>query len=114
MSRIRKGKITVLFWIYLFIVLRITVFRSTFTLQHLCRNGKIILTLFDGYIDLIRHGNWFSFTYLFFWKYYLVRAFWNVSAIQGENKDIVACSHLWIFVFPPYRNHAVCLWDRLF
>ena len=28
--------------------------------------GKIILTLFDGYIDLIRHGNWFSFTYLFF------------------------------------------------
>ncbi len=35
MSRIRKGKITVLFWIYLFIVLRITVFRSTFTLQHL-------------------------------------------------------------------------------
>ncbi len=66
MSRLRKRKITVLFWLYLLIVLRITVFRSTFTLQHLCRNGKIVLTLFDGYIDLIRQGNWFSFTYLFF------------------------------------------------
>lgn len=66
MSCIRRNKITVLFWIYLFIVLRITVFRSIFTLQHLCRNGKIVLTLFEGYIDLIRQGSWFSFTYLFF------------------------------------------------
>ena len=65
MKRICKIIITILFLSYLAIVLRITVFRSTFTLQHLCQNGKIILTLFEGYIDLVRRGDWFAFTYLF-------------------------------------------------
>lgn len=40
-------------------------FRSSFTLQNLCQNGRLILTLFEGYIDLIRRGDWFAFTYLF-------------------------------------------------
>ena len=57
--------ITVLFVFYLAAVLRITVFRSTFTLQHLCQNGKIILTVFETYRSLLRQGDWFSFTYLF-------------------------------------------------
>lgn len=65
MRRLCKLMITILFLFYLAIVLRITVFRSTFTLQHLCQNGKIILTLFEGYMDLIRQGDWFAFTYLF-------------------------------------------------
>ena len=65
MKSIRRMIITILFLLYLVIVLRITVFRSTFTLQHLCQNGKIILTLFEGYIDLVRRGDWFAFTYLF-------------------------------------------------
>ena len=65
MKSIHKVIITILFLSYLVIVLRITVFRSTFTLQHLCQNGKIILTLFEGYIDLVRRGDWFAFTYLF-------------------------------------------------
>ena len=65
MKSIHKVIITILFLLYLVIVLRITVFRSTFTLQHLCQNGKIILTLFEGYIDLVRRGDWFAFTYLF-------------------------------------------------
>lgn len=64
MKRGHKGAATVLFLIYLAVVLRITVFRSSFTLQDLCQNGKIILTLFEGYIDLIRRGDWFAFTYL--------------------------------------------------
>ena len=64
MKRGHKGAATVLFLIYLAVVLRITVFRSSFTLQDLCRNGKIILTLFEGYIDLIGRGDWFAFTYL--------------------------------------------------
>ena len=64
MKRGHKGTATVLFLIYLAVVLRITVFRSSFTLQDLCQNGKIILTLFEGYIDLIRRGDWFAFTYL--------------------------------------------------
>lgn len=65
MRKFRKIIVTILFLLYLAIVLRITVFRSTFTLQNLCQNGKIILTLFDGYIDLIRRGEWFAFIYLF-------------------------------------------------
>lgn len=64
MKRGHKGTATVLFLIYAAVVLRITVFRSSFTLQDLCQNGKIILTLFEGYIDLIRRGDWFAFTYL--------------------------------------------------
>lgn len=65
MRKVQKIIVSILFVLYLAIVLRITVFRSTFTLQNLCQNGKMILTLFDGYIDLIRRGDWFAFTYLF-------------------------------------------------
>ncbi len=65
MSQRCKKVITLLFFLYLAIVLRITVFRSTFTLQHLCQNGKMNLTLFEGYIALLQQGNWFYFGYLF-------------------------------------------------
>ena len=65
MSQRCKKVITLLFFLYLIIVLRITVFRSTFSLQQLCQNGKINLTLFEGYIALLRQKNWFSFGYLF-------------------------------------------------
>ena len=65
MKKYRKTIFTILFLIYVAIVLRITVFRSTFTLQHLCQDGRIILTIFAGYIDLIRQKNWFAFIYLF-------------------------------------------------
>lgn len=65
MKRVRKIIVTILFLLYIAVLLRITVFRSTFTLQNLCQNGKVTLTLFDGYIDLIRQRDWFAFTYLF-------------------------------------------------
>ena len=65
MKKFHKMTATVLCLLYLAVVLRITVFRSSFTLQNLCQNGQVILTLFEGYIDLIRRGDWFSFTYLF-------------------------------------------------
>ena len=54
----------VLFAVYLVILFRITVFRSTFGLGHLFQNGRIILSFFRDYIELIRQGNWFSFVYL--------------------------------------------------
>lgn len=60
-----KGIITVLFGIYMIIVLRITVFRSGFSLGHLFQNGSVNLTLFQGYCELIRKREWFSFVYLF-------------------------------------------------
>ena len=65
MKRFGKVIATILFLFYIAVVLRITVFRSSFTLQNLCQNGRIILTLFEGYVDLIRRGDWFAFTYLF-------------------------------------------------
>ena len=65
MTKLNNKIITVLFVFYLAAVLRITVFRSTFTLQHLCQNGEIVLTIFEGYRSLLRQGDWFSFTYLF-------------------------------------------------
>lgn len=65
MKKHRKVITTILFLLYITVVLRITVFRSSFTLQNLCQNGRLILTLFEGYIDLIRRGDWFAFTYLF-------------------------------------------------
>lgn len=65
MKKHRKVITTILFLLYIIVVLRITVFRSSFTLQNLCQNGRLILTLFEGYIDLIRRGDWFAFTYLF-------------------------------------------------
>lgn len=66
MKKHRKVITTILFLVYIAVVLRITVFRSSFTLKNLCQNGRITLTLFDGYIELIRRGDWFAFTYLFF------------------------------------------------
>lgn len=65
MKKHQKMITTILFLLYITVVLRITVFRSSFTLQNLCQNGRLILTLFEGYIDLIRRGDWFAFTYLF-------------------------------------------------
>lgn len=65
MKKHQKVITTILFLLYIIVVLRITVFRSSFTLQNLCQNGRLILTLFEGYIDLIRRGDWFAFTYLF-------------------------------------------------
>lgn len=57
--------ITLLFWIYLAVLLRITVFRSGFRLQHLFENGSINLTFFEGYIPLVTQGHWLLFLYLF-------------------------------------------------
>lgn len=65
MKRSHKRTATVLFLFYLAVVLRITVFRSSFTLQNLCQNGKIILTHFEGDADLAGRGDWFAFTCLF-------------------------------------------------
>lgn len=55
----------ILFLIYIAVVLRITVFRSGFSLNNLCRNGNLNLTLFKGYMIFIRSKNWYRFIYLF-------------------------------------------------
>lgn len=54
-----------LFIIYMAIVLKITVFRSNFSLDNLFHNGNVNLTLFKGYMVFVRSRSWFRFIYLF-------------------------------------------------
>lgn len=54
-----------IFLVYLAVLLRITVFRTGFTMSHLMQNGTLNLALFQDYIPLIRQGRWFRFVYLF-------------------------------------------------
>lgn len=89
MKRFHKMIITMLFLLYLAIVLRITVFRSSFTLQNLCQNGRIILNLFGGYIDLIRQGDWFAFTYLFVGNIIWFVPFGMYLQYMGKQKNLL-------------------------
>lgn len=56
---------TILFWLYIAVVLRITVFRPGFLPVELLKNGSVNLTLFQGYVPLLKKGDWFRFLYLF-------------------------------------------------
>ena len=57
--------ISVLFGIYLTVLLRITVFRTGFGTIPLFENGRIECSWFQGYRELLGRGEWFSFIYLF-------------------------------------------------
>ena len=62
----RGGQIiTLLFWIYVIALLRITVFRDDFSLSHIMTNGKLNLELFSAYIPFLRGGFIWLFIYLF-------------------------------------------------
>lgn len=65
MNFIRKNLEKILFFLYMVIVLRITVFRSGFSLESLFQNGQINLKLFEEYLPIIQDGRWFTFLYLF-------------------------------------------------
>ena len=90
--------IAVLFVFYLAVVLRITVFRSTFTLQHLCQNGRIVLTIFESYRSLLRQGDWFSFTYLFGGNIIWFIPFGMYLQYSGKTKNLLYTA-LWGFLF---------------
>lgn len=55
----------ILFILYIAIVLKITVFRSSFSLNGLFSGGTVNLTLFKGYMIFVRSRNWYRFIYLF-------------------------------------------------
>ena len=57
--------ITLLFWIYVIVLLRITVFRDDFSLSHIMTNGTLNLELFSAYIPFLRGGFIWLFIYLF-------------------------------------------------
>ena len=61
-----KGLLCILFWLYIILVLRITVFRSSFSPDNLMQKGIVNFTLFEDYVPLIRNGDWYRFIYLFF------------------------------------------------
>ena len=61
-----KGLLCILFWLYIILVLRITVFRSSFSPDNLMQKGIVNFTLFEDYAPLIRYGDWYHFIYLFF------------------------------------------------
>ena len=63
-NRKRRGSF-LLFLFYLAVLLRITVFRTDFGVIPLFQNGRIEISWFSGYRELLDRGEWFSFTYLF-------------------------------------------------
>ena len=65
----QRGRfMTLLFWIYVIVLLRFTVFRDDFSLSHIMVNGKLNLELFTAYIPFLRGGFIWLFIYLFVGK----------------------------------------------
>lgn len=56
---------TILFFLYILILLKITVFRSGISLQTMFINGTLNLLPFTEYIALLKLHQWWLFTYLF-------------------------------------------------
>ena len=54
-----------LFWVYIGVLLKITVFRSGFQPGNLCQNGTINLTLFESYVPLLENWDFKRIVYLF-------------------------------------------------
>lgn len=80
--------VTVFFLLYLFVLLRITVFRSSFSLNGLFQNGTIHMTLFRGYTTFIRQKDWFDFTYLFLGNIIWFVPFGMYLQYKGKVKNI--------------------------
>lgn len=58
----KKKWANVLFWLYLLALLRLTVFRPGFSMDHLM-GGTINLHLWNAYGWWARHGHWWAFYY---------------------------------------------------
>lgn len=59
----KKKAIKILFAIYILTVLRITVFRSGISLEHLLK-GTVNISLFQSYVPLLKKGDWLRIVYL--------------------------------------------------
>ncbi len=90
----------VFFVFYLLILLRITVFRSGFGTHPLFLDGTVSVSLFAGYVPLVKGGHWFLFFYLFLgniiwfvpFGLYLAYAGW-----PGSLRGILLCGFLLSF-----------------
>lgn len=80
--------VTLFFFVYLIVLLRITVFRSDFSVNGLFQNGSVNVSLFQGYIAFIRQGEWFAFTYLFLGNIIWFLPFGMYLQYRGKIKNI--------------------------
>lgn len=64
-ARILRTIFATLFWIYIAIVFRITVFRHGFDVHHFMQGGTVNLTVMKEYFTLLKGGEWIRFIYLF-------------------------------------------------
>ncbi|MBD5500926.1 MAG: VanZ family protein [Lachnospiraceae bacterium] len=60
----KKNAIKILFVIYMLSILRITIFRSGISFEHLLE-GRINISLFQSYVPLLETGDWIRIVYLF-------------------------------------------------
>lgn len=66
----KKKKVVIIlthifFMLYMLVLLRITVFRSTLSFDHLFIKGNVNLTFFESYIALLQERDWWNLIYLF-------------------------------------------------
>lgn len=76
------------FLVYIVVLLRITVFRTNFSLSHVMENGTINLSLFQDYIPFMRQGRWILFLYLFVGNIIWFVPLGSILLLTGKAKRI--------------------------
>ena len=79
------------------VLLRITVFRSSFSLYSLFQKGTLNLTLFADYLPLLYQGRWLRFLYLFVGNivwFIPFGAFWYGIGIRRDMRRILLLGFL--------------------
>ncbi|MCI8270091.1 MAG: VanZ family protein [Lachnospiraceae bacterium] len=110
MSENQKRKLLmIIFLMYLAILLRITVFRSSFRLGQIFQNGKINFTLFESYILLLQQGRWFIFFYLFVGNVIWFVPF-GVFCYGVEKRQRIGKTLIWGFLFSLGIESMQFLW----
>ena len=103
MKKTKDKYLLAFFLIYMVVLFRITVFRSTFSLYHVMENGTINLSLFQDYIPFIRQERWFLVLYLFVG---------NIIWFVPLGCVLLASGKVKVMFIPYYRNITVYIWDR--
>ncbi|NBH17351.1 VanZ family protein [Clostridiaceae bacterium] len=94
----KKKRISIImFGLYMTVLLRITVFRSSFSLYSLFQKGTLNLTLFADYLPLLYQGRWLRFLYLFVGNivwFIPFGAFWYGIGIRRDMRRILLLGFL--------------------
>lgn len=94
----KKKRISfIMFGLYMTVLLRITVFRSSFSLYSLFQKGTLNLTLFADYLPLLYQERWLRFLYLFVGNivwFIPFGAFWYGIGIRRDMRRILLLGFL--------------------